>query len=295
MTSPASTPPAALPDQGPLPMPGATLPGAAPRGEGRSHYGASRGRATAFSFIFLILLPFFVSLPAMLFMRAKSGHWDSSLGLVVFGLGFAAIMLLVLSELLFSIRAHIDLGDKSVRMTLPTGRGLLPMLRYQRHDIPYADIVGVETRREIYGGALTPVMMRGARIVTRDGGAIQLGYLNEANVDPAFPYAEIADAIAARAGVTVADRGAVRRKVANKMMGIRAVDDGSGAIEEDGIADLNRRHARVVTALVAGLVLLVGVGIVGDLMSPADPVAGQPQAKPAAAKAPPAIAPVKKK
>lgn len=273
--------PTAFPSQSPLPFPGAMpSPATSGTGGGRTTYRASGARATMFSFIFLILLPFFVSLPAMIVMRIMSGRWDSTLGLAILAIGFAAIMLLVVAELLFSIRARIDIGENAVKMTLPAGRGLMPMLRYQRHEIPFTDIKAIESRREIYGGTLAPVLMRGARIITKDDRAIQLGYLNEANVDPAFPYSEIAEQVAARAGLQVIDRGAVRRNMASKMMGIRTMDDGGGSIEEETIADLNRRHAHVIVVLVAGLVLLVGIGIAGDLMTQPDPVAGQTKAAP---------------
>lgn len=270
--------PTAFSGQSPLPEPGALSSPFTPPGSGRAHYRTSGARTTMFSFIFLLLLPFFVSLPAMIVMRIMSGRWDATLGVAILAIGFAVIMFLVVVELMFSIRARIDLGDTAVKMTLPAGRGLMPMLRYQRHQIPYSDIKAIESRREIYGGTLAPVLMRGARIVTKDDRSIQLGYLNEANVDPAFPYSEIAEQIAARAGLQVIDRGAVRRNVANKVMGIRTMDDGGGSIDEATIADLNRRHAHVIIVLVAGLVLLVGIGIAGDLLTQSDTVAGQPKA-----------------
>lgn len=250
----------------------------------RAQYRSSVARATIFSFVFLILLPFFASLPAMIYMRAASGRWDAMPGIAILAIGFAALMFLVLVEVLFSIRARIEVGEKAVRLTLPAGRALMPMLRYQRHEIPYADIKAVETRREIYGGSLAPVLMRGARILTKDGRSIPLGYVNEANVDPTFPYAAIADQIATRAGLQVVDRGAVRRNVTNKMMGFKSLDDGGGSIDEATIADLNRRHAHVVIVLVAALVVLVGIGIAGDLMAPTDQVVSQPQSKDAAPK-----------
>lgn len=267
-----------LPGPGPFPLPRPDR-GPSAGDAGRRHYRSSVARATTFSFVFLLLLPFFASLPAMIVMRVMSGRWDSTLGLAILAIGFATLMLLVLVELLFSVRARIDLGDTAVRMTLPAGRGLMPMLRYQRHEIPYSDIKSIESRREIYGGTLAPVLMRGARILTKDGRTIQLGYINESNVDPTFPYAEIAEQIAARAGMQVIDRGAVHRNVANKMMGIRTLDNGGGPIDEQTIADLNRRHAHVVIVLVSGLVLLVGIGVAGDLMTEPDPVTSQPPAK----------------
>ncbi len=271
-----TTPPLAAAQAGSAaaPVP-ASVPASTPTGDDRTLYRSGSGRATIFSFVFLLLLPFFASLPVMISMRIASGHYDSTLGLAVLALGFAAIMLLVLAELLFSIRARIALGETAVKLTLPSGRGLVPMLRYHSHEIPYSEIVAVETRREIYGGALAPVMLRGARIVTKKDGNVQLGYLNEANVDPAFPYAEIASKIAKRASIEVNDRGAVHRKVTNKFMGLQGLGEGASGIDEATIADLNRRHAHVVYALIACLVLLVGAGIVTDLLADKDPVAYQ--------------------
>lgn len=283
-TKPAAPSAVGMQAQGPLPMPGDAVVRRPEPALQRNHFKVGRARATAFSFVFLLLLPFFASLPAMLYMRIASGRWDSILGLAILAIGFAAVMFLVLVELLFSIRTRIDIGDDAVRMTIPAGRGLMPMLRYNRHEIPYGDIKAIETRREIYGGTLAPVLLRGARILTKDGRSIQLGYLNEANVDPAFPYIEIADRIASRAGLQIVDRGAVRRNVATKMMGIRAMDDGGGPIDEAVVADLNRRHAHVVIGLVAGLVVLIGIGIAGDLMTERDAVSGQPPAKDVAPK-----------
>jgi hypothetical protein len=269
-----------LPGPGSVPVPASVegVPGRKKDAE-RLHYRASVARTTAFSFIFLLLLPFFASLPVMIGMRAMAGRWDSTIGLAILAVGFTVLMFLVFVEMLFSIRARIDIGQNAVRMTLPAGRGLVPMLQYRRHEIPYADIKAVEVRREVYGGALAPVLLRGARILTKDGKTVQIGYLSEANVDPAFPFGDIADQIADRAGLQVIDRGAVRRNVASKMMGVRALDDGGGTIEEESIAELNRRHARVVTGLIGALVLLVGIGIIGDLSRPADTVSIQPAAK----------------
>jgi len=243
-------------------------------------YRTSGLRATVFSFVFLLLLPFFASLPAMIFMRAQHGRWESTAGLLVLAVAFGILMLLVLVELMYSIRTKIDVGESAVSLTLPTGRALVPMLSYRSHTVPYGDIKAIEARREIYGGALAPVLLRGARLVLKDDRKIQLGYINEANVDPAFPVGEIAERIATRAGLVVEDRGAVRRNMASKMMGFRSVDDGGPSIDEQTIADLNRRHSHVVVALVAALVLLVGAGIASDLLSSEEAaVVSQPAAK----------------
>ncbi|MCB1526792.1 MAG: hypothetical protein KDJ45_03720 [Hyphomicrobiaceae bacterium] len=242
---------------------------APPAAKERVIYRASGGRRVAFSVIFLLLLPFFVSLGPMLWVRITHGLWHDALGLSVIAIGFAIVMFLVLVELLHSVRSRVELGNTAVRFTLPSGRGPTPMLRFKTREIAYKDIGKIEVRREVYGGVLAPMMLKGARIVTRGGEKFRLGYVNEANVDPAFPYIEIGERIANRAGVEIVDRGNVRRSMPKKMLGIAA----SGrrekhSIDEIEMRELNKKHARLMGFLVAGLVVLIGLGIVGDMMQP---------------------------
>jgi hypothetical protein len=231
-------------------------------------YAASGGRKTFFSFVFLILLPFFVSLPAMMFVRVKHGLWFDSIGLAIMAVAFTSLMFLIVIELLFSLRARVELGNDSVKMTLPAGRGPTPMLRYKTHEVAYDQIQTVETRREIYGGSLVPVMLKGARIVTKDGKTVPIGYVSEANVDPAFPYPEIAGKIAERARLPLIDRGNVRRSFRRKFLGLKSggvneVD----VVDEAQIAGLNHSHRNVVWGLVGALVVLIVIGIVDDFAS----------------------------
>lgn len=240
---------------------------AEPAGE-RIVYRASGGRRVAFSFIFLILLPFFISLGPMLWSRLSLGLWDGTIGLMVIAAGFAVVMFLVFVELLHSIRSRVELGNVAVRLTLPSGRGAQPMLRYQTHEIRYKDIAAIEMRREIYGGIWAPMMLKGARILTKSGDKIRLGYVNEANVDPAFPYVEIAERIAHRAGVEIIDAGNVRRSYPKKVLGIVSGSREKHSIDEIQMRELNRKHARLMAMLIFGLVILVSFGIVGDMMQP---------------------------
>ena len=53
-----------------------------PDGTPREVFKASGARTTILSFVFLLLLPFYVSLPAMMWMRVKNGLWDDAAGLV---------------------------------------------------------------------------------------------------------------------------------------------------------------------------------------------------------------------
>lgn len=223
-------------------------------------------RTTILSFLFLILLPFYISLPAMLYMRVVNQLWDDAAGLVLTAVAFTIVMALILFDLMLSLRARVELGDHAVRLNLPAGRGPTPMLRYVSSEIPYAEIERVEMRREIYGNALTPVLLRGARIVTRDGQLVRLGYVPENEDDSALPYIAIAEDIAARAGQTVIDRGSVRRTVTNKMLGLVTPASANEPIDDVTIGKLNARHRHLTVVLVGWLAGLVAMGIVIDLL-----------------------------
>lgn len=233
---------------------------------GRRVYQASTIRKTLLSFAFLILLPFFASLPAMMVQRVMHQLWPNMVGFAIFAVAFALVMLLVLFELIRSVRARVVIGESAVRLTLPAARGIaMPKLFYKTRVIPYSDIEAVETRREVYGGIIAPVMLRGARIITKSGDKVPLGYVSEANVDPVLPVPEIAAEIARRAGLEIIDHGTVRRQVHKKLRGIRATDDGASPITEADIAALNRRHNSVMLALCGALFLLVAGGLMLDI------------------------------
>ena len=235
-------------------------------GVGRRVYQASAVRKTLMSFVFLILLPFFASLPAMMVQRIMHQLWPDMLGFTIFAAAFTAVMLLVVFELLRAIRARVVIGESAVQLTLPAGRGIvIPKLLYRTHTIPYSDIEAVETRRELYGGVIAPVMLRGARIITKSGKTVPLGYVNEANTDPALPVPEIAAEIARRAGLEVIDRGTVRRQVHKKLRGIRANDSDAAPITEADIEALNRRHNKVMVAICSALFLIVAGGLLVDI------------------------------
>jgi hypothetical protein len=265
-----------IPASAPAPAP-ASAPAPTSSSE-RTVYAAGGGRKFAFSFIFLILLPFFISLPPMLFWRISQGHWQGTPGLVVLAVAFSFIMILLLIELMHSLMARIELGQTSVKMMLPAGRGPTPIVRYRRHDIPYGDIKAVETRREIYGGSVAPVLLQGARLVLKDDSAVKLGYVSEANSDPCFPYPEIAQKIAERAGLSVQHRGNVRRSLQKKYFGLKKefLAEAAGEVPESEIEALNKSHRKWVMRLISLLVGLVVVGIALDIAYP--PSSGLPPA-----------------
>ncbi len=256
-------------------------------------YQASAIRIILFSFVFLLLLPFFVSLGPMLYSRLSQDLWLGTPGLIVTAIAFSALMLLILVSLVHSIRARVALGQTRVRLTLPQTRSFLPLVGYRTHDIAYADIAAIEVRREIYGSFLAPVLLKGARIRLKSGESVQLGYVSEANADPILPYSEIAEKIAARAGVEIIDQGDVRRSLVRKMMGAPAAEADLKPVDAVTVAAINQRHDMFMLLLVGGLVLLVAYGILTDrdsdigharpLATPSEPAKTAPAA-PSAAK-----------
>lgn len=230
-------------------------------------YTAGGGRKTFFCFVFLILLPFWASIPAMMVQRLTKNLLFDAWGMVLMGICFTLLMALVVFELMMSLRASITVGQTGVRVILPARGGLLPALRFRRNEIPYDNIASVEVRREIYGGTLAPVILRGARLVTKDGKTVQLGYVSEADRDPVIPLPEIAAEIARRAGVPLVDTGSVHRQVRKKVLGLVATPDENKAITEAELAEINRAHGRLMSGIVVALVGLLLAGIVSDVLT----------------------------
>jgi hypothetical protein len=232
----------------------------------RRVYSAGALRKTMLSFIFLLLLPFFGSLGPMAIQRFGAVPVPDMIGFVAMAVAFALLMLLILFELILSVRSRVVLDTSALRFTLPARGGIVPAFSYATHEIPYDQIDYVEVRREVYGGRLAPVLLKGARVVTKDGQKIPLGYVSEANEDAVIPFPEIAAELALRIGKPVVDRGAVRRTFRKKMMKIAASAEENAPLSDADIGALNKGHNRFVVALICCLLVLVGAGMVRDVM-----------------------------
>ena len=234
----------------------------------RTVYEAGAGRKTFLSLAFLILLPFYVSLAPMLIQRLMRGLWLDTMGLMVFSLIFTALMALLGVQLYHSLRSRVEVGDRSVKISLPQGSGATPMLRFVSREIPYDQIQAVETRRVLFGNRWAPVLLRATRLVTKDGKHVRLGNANEDNVDQALPFPEIGAKIAERAGVGIVDGGTVRRSIERRVLGIiglKTAIETSPPLTAAEIADLNGRHTRAIRYLVVAMTVLVAGGIAIDV------------------------------
>lgn len=242
-------------------------------------YQASGVRRTTLAIAFLLLLPFVASVPIMLFQRVTHGIWIGTFGLMVLGAGMFAILAMLAINLMQALRARVVLGEEAVELTLPAGRGPTPLLRYASHKVRYDEVRAVETRGEVYGNRIAPVLLKGARVITKDGASIRLGYVNEYNADPQIPVLEIGRQIAERAGIDVLDKGAVQRSVGRKanlpMLSVLEPTPSTTPLPPDEIAAINARH-RMMTIGIAGVVVLAIVaGIVVDALGP--PPGGSPR------------------
>lgn len=236
----------------------------------RTVYEAGGGRKTFLSLAFLILLPFYASLPAMLIQRLMHGLWFDTIGLIVFTAIFTAVMALLGVQLYHAIRARVVLGDTSVKLTLPQGSGATPMLRFVNTEIPYDQIQAVETRGVLFGNTMAPVLLRATRLLTKDGKHIRLGNVNEDNVDQALPFPEIGAKIAQRAGVSVVDGGLVRRSIERRVLGFigrKTPPETSPPLSEAEMAELKGRHKRAMRNLVIVMTVLVLGGIAMDIFT----------------------------
>jgi hypothetical protein len=236
----------------------------------REVYEAGAGRKTLLSLAFLILLPFYASLGPMLAWRYAHGLWFDTFGLIVTALIFTALMALLCVHIYQSVRSRVILGKTAVRITLPQGSGMLPVLRFIDREIPYDQIQAIETRCVLFGNVMAPVLLRATRLLTKQGEHVRLGTVNEDNVDQALPFPEIGRKIAERAGVNILDGGTVRRSIERRILGLfarKTAPENSPALTEAEFKELQGRHKRAMLYLIAAATILVVGGIAVDVLT----------------------------
>jgi hypothetical protein len=233
----------------------------------RIHYTVSGGKRMGYAFAILVLAPFFVSLPMMLYQRIAHGLWVDTWQLLIVALGFSIFLGLLGLALIHALRARVALGERSFTFTLPYRGGPTPLLRYDRQTIAYADIAEIELRREVFGGAFLPVELVGAHVITKKGIDIPLGYVSDLCPDRSLPFADIASELAGRAGVPLVEEPGVWRTLRSKAQaaahGLIAGD--AHLMQPEEVEKLNRNHRRLSLAVVNIVVAIVLVGVATDL------------------------------
>jgi hypothetical protein len=139
-------------------------------------------------------------------IRVDSLLARSALWLVALILAALAIYFLLL---LHTTIIRVEVGPERVKLRMPRARGPLPLLSSIRAELPYSAILSVETREEVYNSFGLVTVQRSYSLVTRDGVRLPLGVMAE-NWGAQLPFDRAAAQIAARAHISLIDRGAVR-------------------------------------------------------------------------------------
>lgn len=233
----------------------------------RTDYGVSALRQTFFALCLLALTPFAIGLTVMIGRRAGDGLWYDLPALGVLAVGLGAVMTMLMLELLFCVRSRLVLGKMAVRFTLPKNGAAVPLWSYASHDIPYHTIKGVELRREVFGGRIAPVLLRGLVIKTKDNKEIVAGHTLEGFDDPAFPYGIIGEQIAARAAVPFVDQRTIwlRSRADRALEYISQYDTQTYILDPAGAERLNTAHSRIMLGLCSALAAIVLLGLLAEL------------------------------
>jgi hypothetical protein len=236
---------------------------------GRQVWSSGGMRRIVLAFAFLLLLPFYASLGPMLFQRVSRGLVGDTIALGILALAFTALMLLLLQQLIHAVRTRVVVDEKTTRLTVPMvgKRGPFFLFNYQTKDIAHTDIAAIDSRNEVYGGTLAPVLLQSTRLTTKSGDQIVLGYTNVNDQEDQIPFPTIGAEISKRAGVSIVDHGAVRRSVQKRVLGAVSTDTENTRLTDGEIAAINVSHTRNLRLLVAGLALLVASGITLDFLT----------------------------
>jgi len=183
----------------------------------------------------------------------------SSTGLAVFlavmAVFCSGLFALVVDEARVRWTTRLSLGPDGLRLSLPGRRG------YVRHApvhsvVPLGSVAGVETRAEAFRSIGTTVLQQAYALRLADGSHIDLG-ADRRMVEPFFAAA--AEAIAARAGVSVVNRGMIDGNPGFLMIRGQSVPEWDAAALAPAAADTRTRQERRAWQLVGyavGLALL---------------------------------------
>jgi hypothetical protein len=172
-------------------------------------YRPGRGLQTILSVTFFLIMLFMVNaLAGAIWLATHNLQGDSLIFFLMFVTG--GVLLLYAGIFLFAAsHSEVHLGPDKALMVLPNWRGPTPFFPYMRCEVPYKDLMAVETRGEIYRYLVLPVIVQSACLVRKDGKRLTLGYVRENPDDPSMPFHTIAEQIAQRAGVPLVHKGIV--------------------------------------------------------------------------------------
>ena len=211
---------------------------------------------------FLLLLPFFVSMPIMIGMRAFHGRIFDAAWLTFVAILFGMALIFLGLQIHAARKTRIRISEADVDVAVPQWRGPTPFSPYEQARLPYDQIKSVEQRGEIYRSLGILGLRRVSSVVTNDGQRYVLGYSTENEADAPIPFSNIAKDIAERAGVQLVDKGAVN--VGTQVgAAIRGTPDWDAEpIDEETVEQTRKRAQQIFVAMIGVFFLLVIAGII---------------------------------
>lgn len=215
---------------------------------------------------FIVLLPFFISMPVMIGMRAFHGRIFDALWLTIVAVLFAITLIFLGLQIQAARRTRIKVNNDEVDIVVPNWRGPTPFAPFDEAKLPYNKIEAVEQRGEIYRSLGILGLRKVSSVVTSDGDRYVLGYSTEQESDAPIPFATVAETVAQRAGVQLVDRGAVNvgTQIAAAFKGTPDWD--TDPIEEEDVEATRKRAKLIFVGMIVGFFVLVGAGMIIALL-----------------------------
>ena len=215
-------------------------------------------RVRAFSFVGISIL---VLTTAFMIGAAYFGfrmQWQLGLFMTAVAGFIGALTGYVWWDLRGKVGLRVVLGADAVTLDLPAGRSLIHRPTAQHLIVPYADIAAIEARYEAYG-SLGMEMMQRAYVLRRKSGELIFLFEERALATgmASTIFADIANDLAARAGVTIRELGTVEGR--GGFLGVWGTHAPDWAAPAVPLARQVRlwRHAASTGTLAISLVVLV--------------------------------------
>ncbi|MEM7619234.1 MAG: hypothetical protein AAF228_02060 [Pseudomonadota bacterium] len=172
-------------------------------------YRISLSRQIIFWIMFVMFLPFFISMPVMIMMRATHGQTTDAIALAAIFVFAMLAMGFIILQISMMGRLRFELDNESLKFCIPSWRGPTPSGPVIEKHIPYDDISSIEQRAELYrlGGLLGPSQV--SSITTRQGERYVLGYMTENDTDAPIPIQKISSSLSQKSGKPIEHKGCV--------------------------------------------------------------------------------------
>ncbi|MEO0620082.1 MAG: hypothetical protein AAFZ01_12500 [Pseudomonadota bacterium] len=228
-------------------------------------YEAGEARRTILAFVFMVMLPFLISMPVMVILRGINGFWADAASATVLTALFGTWMLFLYINVQASFRSRVTVAPDTVEVATPRWRGPHPGIGYTKATVAFADIEKVQSRCEIYRAINVPVMTRATTLKLNDGRRVMLGYVNDNSPDPALDYPEIGRTIAEWADVPFETVPPVDGGTQVRALLKGPPDWSRMPLSENALKRMRRDNRWFQTGIALALFGLAGAGLLYDL------------------------------